>query len=228
MTTTKMFTRPAIGRLAVSLLVAVAMHSAPFCLGIAACKCVGVMYSRGMRAHMAAITQTHKAHVVMQQELRARSELGAGPIGSLSSGNQACDASLNSSRPWIFSFGTSYYSDYFLLLLERVSYWPNSRTDWIHMDLYGESVYEPHAAFPSFCVYMATHRETFMFSSQYVRHILVFRLSMMSYYLQCLPFTVQTHFKSTVAAVTQLDSKWFWFYYLGGDCQLTSPHLCCY
>lgn len=81
-----------------------AMQSAPFCLGIMACKCVGVMYSRGMRAHMAAITQTHKAHVVMRQEHGARSELGAGPIGSLWSENQASDVSFNSSGLFIYFF----------------------------------------------------------------------------------------------------------------------------
>lgn len=146
MTTTKMFTGAVIGRLAVSLPVAVVTQSAPFCLGIAACKCVGVMYSRGMRAHMAAITQTHKAHVVMQRGHRARTGLGAGPTGSLSSENQACDVRFNASLLWICLLGRSIFI-FFLLLLERRFYWPNSRTDRVHMDLFGESVYQPHASF---------------------------------------------------------------------------------
>lgn len=55
MTTTEMFTLLLIGYDPVSM----AMESASLCLGIMSCECVDVMYSTGMCAHMAVITQTH-------------------------------------------------------------------------------------------------------------------------------------------------------------------------
>ncbi len=46
-----------------------ATESASLCLGIMSCECVDVMYSTGMRTHMAVITQTH-TQAAMQQEYR--------------------------------------------------------------------------------------------------------------------------------------------------------------
>lgn len=55
MTTAKMFTAPFIGRDPVSM----EMEAALLCLGIMGRKCVDIMYSTGMCAHMAVIKRTH-------------------------------------------------------------------------------------------------------------------------------------------------------------------------
>lgn len=54
MTTAKMFTAHLIGRGPVSM----EMEAALLCLGIMGCKCVDIMYSTGMCAHMAVIKRT--------------------------------------------------------------------------------------------------------------------------------------------------------------------------
>lgn len=148
-----------------------------------------------MRAHMAAITQTHKVHLVMQQEHRARSEFG----GRDQIGRLASEFEFKKSLALDWScldliFGKI---DWFLgkfshlwVLLERVSHLPNSRNDWFHIALYGASGFWPHDSFSSFFLPSVYIRKQLI--PVCVWHILVSELTITSSYSCCLRLIAQT------------------------------------